>query len=346
MQDLPEQKVGKTAGEAATEAGTYTIGALAGLSGTPVKTIRFYSDSGLLPPSGRSEAGHRRYTEEDVARLALIRSLRDLELDLGTIKRFLGGTWDLSSVLRAHIATVEARIRVLKRQLVVLRAAAESPSPATVRRVNSLARLDAVERARIIDGFWEAVTDESSRELEDVRRLRAAGSPELPDDPSPEQLDAWIELAELASDPDFIDRIREMTSWPRRSDGAEEAAAMAGQLTDALAKATELRDAGVAPDDPAAEPALRPFVAYYGRMTGDADSPEFRRRLLDETERRADPRAERYWQLVAIVRGNTWPSEGGQTPGGPRVDHRVMIWLFDALRASVARSATPARPST
>lgn len=32
-----------------------------------------------------------------------------------------------------------------------------------------------------------------------VERLRAAGTPELPDDPTPEQLDAWLELAELAA---------------------------------------------------------------------------------------------------------------------------------------------------
>jgi hypothetical protein len=75
-------------------------------------------------------------------------------------------------------------------------------------------------------------------------------------------------------------------------------------------------------------------------MTGVADSAEFRRQLIEETERRTDPRAARYWQLVATVRGNVWPVELSQAPGGPRVDHRVMAWLFDALRASVARSST------
>ena len=34
-------------------------------------------------------------------------------------------------------------------------------------------------------------------------RLRAAGTPELPADPTPTQLDAWLELAELAADEDF-----------------------------------------------------------------------------------------------------------------------------------------------
>src|SRR5919109_1745001 len=114
-------------GRAATAAGSYTIGALSELSGLPVRTIRFYSDAGLLPPAERSEAGHRRYTEADLARLNLIRSLRDLDVDLPTIARFLDGRGDLGSVLSAHIATLEARVRALRRQLVVLRAAGESP---------------------------------------------------------------------------------------------------------------------------------------------------------------------------------------------------------------------------
>lgn len=35
----------------------YGIGELSRLSGLPVRTIRFYSDQGLVPESGRTEAG-------------------------------------------------------------------------------------------------------------------------------------------------------------------------------------------------------------------------------------------------------------------------------------------------
>ena len=40
-------------------------------------------------------------------------------------------------------------------------------------------------------------------------RLRG-GLPELPDEPTPGQVEAWVELAELVRDPDFRARIREM----------------------------------------------------------------------------------------------------------------------------------------
>jgi hypothetical protein len=36
-----------------------------------------------------------------------------------------------------------------------------------------------------------------------ARALRWAGAADLPDDPSAEQVDAWVELAEMVADQDF-----------------------------------------------------------------------------------------------------------------------------------------------
>ena len=48
------------------------IGELAKLSNTSAKTIRFYEDSGLLPPPARTESGYRDYGPEFVDRLRFI----------------------------------------------------------------------------------------------------------------------------------------------------------------------------------------------------------------------------------------------------------------------------------
>ena len=53
-----------------------------------------------------------------------------------------------------------------------------------------------------------------------VDRLRAAGTPELPPDPTPEQLDAWLELAELAADEDFQRTTRANALWGAEAAGA------------------------------------------------------------------------------------------------------------------------------
>jgi DNA-binding transcriptional MerR regulator len=39
------------------------IGVLAGRSGLPVKTLRYYEDLGLLPAIGRSEGGYRLFAD-------------------------------------------------------------------------------------------------------------------------------------------------------------------------------------------------------------------------------------------------------------------------------------------
>ena len=54
------------------------IGEAAARAAVSVRTLRYYEELGLLTPSARSPGGARRYAEEDVARLARIRELKDL----------------------------------------------------------------------------------------------------------------------------------------------------------------------------------------------------------------------------------------------------------------------------
>jgi DNA-binding transcriptional MerR regulator len=46
-----------------------TIGQLAQRTGLPVRTIRYWSDIGAVPPAGRTGRDHRRYDAAAVARL-------------------------------------------------------------------------------------------------------------------------------------------------------------------------------------------------------------------------------------------------------------------------------------
>jgi DNA-binding transcriptional MerR regulator len=70
----------------------FTIRALARRTGLTVKTTRFYSDTGIVPPTDRSPAGYRLYDIGALARLDLARTLRDLGLDLAVIRQVLDRT--------------------------------------------------------------------------------------------------------------------------------------------------------------------------------------------------------------------------------------------------------------
>ena len=80
---------------------TLRIGEVAELTGTTPRTIRYYEEIGLLPPTGERELGkHRAYTEADVERVREIVRLRDL----------LGLSLDqLSRLLEAETARAEIR---------------------------------------------------------------------------------------------------------------------------------------------------------------------------------------------------------------------------------------------
>lgn len=69
--------------------GRMQIGEVAERTGLSVRTIRFYEESSLVSPSGRSQGGFRLYTDGDVARLQLIRRLKPLDFSLEEMRELL-----------------------------------------------------------------------------------------------------------------------------------------------------------------------------------------------------------------------------------------------------------------
>lgn len=203
----------------------FTIGELARRTGLPVRTIRFWSDSGLVAPAGRSAGGYRLYDAGAVARLDLVRSLRELGLDLATVRRVLERRATVRDVAAAHLHALEAEIRVLQVRRAVLRWVVRSGGTTKeMRLMHKLAQMSARERQRVIDDFvsevFEGVGPDApgARIAESMRTLPAS----LPEDPAPEQVEAWAELAELVGDAQFRRRVREMALAGARG-GREEA---------------------------------------------------------------------------------------------------------------------------
>jgi DNA-binding transcriptional MerR regulator len=97
--------------------GRWSIGQLARTSGVTVRTLYYYDEIGLVSPSERTPAGHRRYTEDDVRRLYRVRALTQLGLSLEEVAAVLGrGTEDLSALrdlLHAQLADLDAKSRRL-----------------------------------------------------------------------------------------------------------------------------------------------------------------------------------------------------------------------------------------
>ena len=309
-----------------------TIGALARLTGLPVRTLRFYSDSGLVAPAGRSEAGYRLYDAAAPARVELVRTLRELGVDLPTIKRVLGRELDMAGVARAHAAALEAQIRVLRLQRAVLQVAAARDTTKEMKLMHDLARLGAEERRSIVSDFVDEVFDGLDAEPSIAARMRMA-TPELPDDPTTEQVEAWIELAELVRDEDFRRRIRAMAqrSTQERAAGGGTGAPAEGAERDAHGRAAAavaeragaVLDAGIDPASAAARPVVDELAGVFAQLHGRSDGPQFRAWLAGTIDAFADRRAERYWTLLGIMNG--WPRQPSSMP--------AWEWLLAGLRA-------------
>ncbi|MBB4778956.1 MerR family transcriptional regulator [Actinomadura livida] len=302
----------------------YTIGELARRTGLSVRTIRFYSDAGVVPATSRTAAGYRLYDVAAVARLDLVRTLRDLGVDLGTVRRVLDREIGVGEVAAAHAEALDVQIRTLRLRRAVLRAVAKrASSPEEIELMHKLARLSDEERRRIITDFIDESFAGLAVDPAFEERMRSA-LPELPDDPEPEQVDAWVELAELVGDPDFRATVRRMAEAQAAELGRgsyPDDPARLGQLTGEKISAA-IAD-GIEPGSDAARPIVDEVAAAYADAYGAADGPEFRRDLRERTEIGTDPRAERYWQLLAVINGwEAWPA---MTPS--------FQWLIEALRS-------------
>ncbi len=92
-----------------------TVGEVAELAGVTVRALHHYDELGLLSPSGRSEAGYRLYSYEDLARLREILIWRRLGFSLTDIGSLLDepGHDRLVALLRAGEPADGAAARAL-----------------------------------------------------------------------------------------------------------------------------------------------------------------------------------------------------------------------------------------
>lgn len=290
------------------------IGELARRTGLSVKTIRAWSDAGLVPPEARTPAGYRRYGAEAAARLELIGTLRELGLDRAAIRAVLARESSPAEAAAVHAEALEVEIRALRRRQAVLTIAARRGSDATeLALLHRLAVLSVEEQDHLVGDFVKAVFGEGLRAPWTAGVVRSL-TPELPADADRERIEAWIEWAELARDPEFRALLRTMAEEyeaGRAADGPprpDPVARVRTVVAPALA-------AGLAPGDPGAAPVVAAVLAC-----GEAGA------LLARLEGVNDPRRDRHQELLARING--WPPPEPLAP--------VVAWAIEALRQSAS----------
>ncbi|MFF8012878.1 MerR family transcriptional regulator [Streptomyces sp. NPDC007929] len=306
----------------------WSIGELAERAGATVKTVRFYSDQGLLPEAARSSGGHRRYGPQALERLKLIRSLRTFDLPLPEIRRVLEDE-DAAGPALEH--AVDSRLRELGSELTALRwreaalqLVRECPPAQRADRLRLLGTLNTPPSTAPLARFWRAWLPPRMPSRATAAFLEVA-VPEPPDAPHPSQALAFAQLHAMTTAP--CPGSRQPQPQVHRVAGAGGAALLYAGLVEAFELAApQVRRAR----DPRPGEALDAYVAAYASAYGSRDTPDFRR-LLD-ARLTADPRLDRYWELTAVVR--TPPGDSPQPTPGSADD-----WLRAALRRENATAA-------
>ncbi|MGW6543485.1 helix-turn-helix domain-containing protein [Streptomyces massasporeus] len=305
----------------------WSIGELAERAGATVKTVRFYSDEGLLPEAARSSGGHRRYGPRALERLRLIRSLRTLDLPLPEIRRVLE---DEDAAGPALEDAVDSRLRELGNELKALRwreaalqLVRDCPPAQRVGRVRLLGALTTPPSTAPLARFWRAWLPPRMPRRATAAFLEAA-VPEPPDEPHPSQALAFAQLHAMTTAP--CPGSRQPQPEVHRVAGASGAALLYEGLVEAFELAApHLRAAR----DPRPGEALDAYVAAYAGAYRSRDTPDFRRML--DAHLSTDPRLDRYWELTAVV---LTPPGGSPQPTPGSADD----WLRAALQRDNAKA--------
>jgi DNA-binding transcriptional MerR regulator len=335
----------------------YPIGDAAHRTGLSVSAVRFYSDEGMVEPTGLTAAGHRLYGVRAIAELDFIRTLRELGTGLEQIRQVLTGESTLRYLLAEHLDVVERQEADLRIRRSVLRALVRRENPGE--RISLMSRLVTMpdaDRQRLIADFWQEV---STGLPADVAERMGEAQPRLPGDPTAAQLEAWITLAELLQDAEFRSATR---AYLQETYGSGPGAivstppvqsfiAAAGE--DVMPKLIAAHASGLSPDDPHS----RELAARLVHQTADALGAPlddglweriargFRRmgQVMHEVLHDPDYEAthKRYLSLVATINGEPSPDaelEAASSPGAARAPGADLFelgpWLAEAVLAA------------
>jgi DNA-binding transcriptional MerR regulator len=164
-----------------------TIGAVARLAGVTVRTLHHYDEIGLLRSSSRSDAGYRRYDDDDLERLQRILFYRELGFALEEIRDVMrDGRTDATGHLQRQHAMLLDRIGRLRRMAAAVEKAMEATtmgiSLTPEERLEVFGDFDPAEHATEVEERWgdsDAYRESTRRARtytkEDWQRIKAQG---------------------------------------------------------------------------------------------------------------------------------------------------------------------------
>lgn len=179
------------------------------------------------------------------------------------------------------------------------------------------------ERVDILQRFLDRVVSGSAIDMKWKEWMLEMSRPDLPDNPTDEQIDAWIELSALVAEPSFIDKMRR--------NAEDSVIRLKGEVLQerwqtVLAKSRDAMSRGVRPGSAEAQSLAGDYLEGWARAQG-TDLNEENTRRMGRKILEHKPNMQRYWELIHILRGMPFPKADEVFSW---IDQAVMIRLAEA----------------
>lgn len=283
----------------------YTIGEVAKLTGVPVKTIRHYADSGILPPVKRTATKYRLFDRRGIWQLELIRTLRHLDFSLQEIKQILAGDVDVPTAIDLQMSALETEIEHLAAIRDLLRQARESLGDEDrqldlLRRIGQAVTMSQEQRGReLVSGFASMMSEDPMPDSWTDHLVESARQ-HLPEHPTPEQAAAWAELLAVLEDEEFVTSTREHGAgfWEMTSQPGFDQEQWNARMAEINDRGLAAYRAGASPEsDDVREIALDYARLFAGAQGQDLDD-EFLTSFAEMASGFIDERSRRIWDLL------------------------------------------------
>lgn len=241
----------------------------------------------------------------------------------------LEGEGEISEAIELQMETVDLQLRSLRRRRKLLESTLEGGEGAEQsypERAQALRLLEAREREAFLTEHLERSLEGMLVDPEAKAAFWRAIVSGMPEDLDEEQLAAWTELAKLASDESFVEALKEQTKPVSQTAEADfDPTGWNEAVTAAFDEAKLAVREGLPPTGERGRRVLVGWIEASAQAVGEQHDACFAEWLLSHHERTYDPRMERYWELIATIKGWEYDPTIAKAYG----------WLIEGLRWQV-----------
>jgi DNA-binding transcriptional MerR regulator len=290
----------------------YSIGEVAEMTGVSVKTIRFYSDSGLVPPADKTETRYRLYSHNEIWRLELVRTLRHFGFSLEEIGQILKGAVSPKKAMEWQMEALELQIARLLQLRDLLRQAdtveEETESLKYLHAIREAVTSSVEERSQyFVRKLLRATSLEEERLNNWMKEFVKSARSELPVNPTAEQAAAWVELINLLDSPEYAGKsVPRANAFWQATQGVDLSWFMQ-EMLELGEQAKVLLIAGITAESPEFQIIMGELVALYARLAKHELTAEFVQELCQNMATWFD---EQTWKVYQLMEKAGWNGEG------------------------------------